>query len=46
MNKETQDQKLPYSYTVSAEGLQALVSRPRDPKYPFRHMAWTDDFTV
>lgn len=43
-----QSQKLSFtsSYTISAEGIDALLKRPKDPRYPLRHVMWTDDFTV
>ena len=45
MSKET-GMGLSNSISISAEGLQSMLSRPTDPKYPMRHIAWTDDFTV
>jgi hypothetical protein len=34
------------SYSISVEGLEQMVRRPKDPKFPLRHILWTDDFTV
>lgn len=33
-------------YFISPEGLQRMMSTPQDPKYPGRHVLWTDDVTV
>lgn len=33
-------------YHISPDGLQELISRPKDPQYPGRHILWTDDITV
>lgn len=34
------------SFSISSEGLQTLLSKPKDQKYPQRHITWTDDFTI
>lgn len=31
-------------YYISPEGLQKLLSSPRDEKYPHKDLLWTDDF--
>lgn len=46
MNPEILKSKFGNSYSISVEGLESLLKRPRDPKYPHRHIMWTDDFTV
>lgn len=33
-------------YSISAEGLQALLTRTVDPKYPHKNITWTDDIRV
>lgn len=34
------------TFSISSEGLEAMLKRPRDPQYPDRHISWTDDFSV
>ncbi len=34
------------NYCISSEGLEQLINRPKDPRYPERNIIWTDDFTV
>jgi hypothetical protein len=34
------------NYCISSEGLEQLIKRPKDPRYPERNIMWTDDFTV
>ena len=31
-------------YFISPEGLQKLLSTPRDAQYPHKDILWTDDF--
>jgi hypothetical protein len=33
-------------YYISPEGLQKLMSTPRDPKYPGRDVLWTTDMST
>lgn len=46
MNPDILKSKFGNSYSISVEGLESLLKRPKDPKYPHRHIMWTDDFTV
>ena len=34
------------TFIISSEGLQNMLSKPKDPKYPSKNYTWTDDFTV
>jgi long-chain-fatty-acid--CoA ligase ACSBG len=46
MSEQIQKPLIPDSYTISAEGLENLLKRPRDPRYPQKDIMWTDDFKV
>lgn len=29
---------------ISSQGLKKILEKPNDPQYPFKGVAWTDDF--
>lgn len=33
-------------YFISPEGLQKILSLPKDDRYPAKNILWTDDFNI